>query len=67
MPGATYSWTGPNGFVSSLQNPTNPSATIQAAGTCRRTAPVNGRGHAPGTPTGHAGTAPGPVDDYVPN
>ena len=31
--GATYSWTGPNGFVSSLTNPTIPLVTQAAAGT----------------------------------
>ena len=31
--GATYSWTGPNGFSSSLQNPTIASATTAMAGT----------------------------------
>jgi len=29
----TYAWTGPNGFTSSLQNPTIPSATELASGT----------------------------------
>jgi len=30
--GATYNWTGPNGFSSSVQNPTIPSATAIASG-----------------------------------
>lgn len=30
--GSTYSWTGPNGFSSTLQNPTIPNATIAATG-----------------------------------
>lgn len=31
--GASYDWTGPNGFTSKLQNPTIPSATLSASGT----------------------------------
>jgi len=31
--GATFAWTGPNNFTSSLQNPTLPSVTLAAAGT----------------------------------
>lgn len=32
VPGANYSWTGPNGFVSNLQNPTITSTTAGASG-----------------------------------
>ena len=31
--GTNYSWTGPNGFTSNLQNPTIPNATLADAGT----------------------------------
>ena len=31
--GATYAWTGPNGFTSSLQNPTIANASLAASGT----------------------------------
>ncbi|MBK8599139.1 MAG: hypothetical protein IPN83_26980 [Holophagales bacterium] len=40
--GATYAWTGPNGFTSAAQNPTIPSATVAMAGTYSVTATVNG-------------------------
>src|SRR6185503_10207014 len=38
--GATYAWTGPNGFTSALQNPTR-SATLANAGTYSVTVTVN--------------------------
>src|SRR5450830_748679 len=40
--GATYSWTGPNGFASALQNPTIPGATTAAWGTYSVTVMVAG-------------------------
>ncbi len=40
--GATYSWTGPNGFVSSDQNPVIESAMPEASGTYYVTATVSG-------------------------
>jgi len=40
--GATYSWTGPNGFISSSQNPNISSATAADAGTYSVTATVSG-------------------------
>ncbi len=42
VPGATYTWTGPNGFTSSLQNPSIPNATPAASGTYSVTAAVSG-------------------------
>src|SRR6185436_11349545 len=40
--GATYAWTGPNGFTSSLQNPTRANATTVDAGSYNVTVIVNG-------------------------
>lgn len=40
--GASYSWTGPNSFTSSLQNPTIVSASTLAAGTYSLTVTVGG-------------------------
>ena len=42
IPGATYSWTGPNGFTSNLQNPGIPLATTAASGAYFVTATLNG-------------------------
>ena len=50
--GATYSWTGPNGFTSSAQNPTvSTSATTAMAGTYNVMATVNGCTSAAGQTT----------------
>jgi len=42
IPGATYSWTGPNSFTSSLEDPTIVSATTAATGTYSLTVTVGG-------------------------
>jgi gliding motility-associated-like protein len=49
MTGASYSWTGPNGFTSSLQNPTITNAGTTASGSYSVTATVNGCTGAVGT------------------
>ena len=48
-PGAGYTWTGPNGFSSSLQNPTIPNANTNASGTYFVTATLNGCSSAAGS------------------
>jgi hypothetical protein len=57
--GATYAWTGPNGFTSSQQNPSIPSATTAATGTYYSTATVDGC-------TSAAGTTAATVGDTTP-
>lgn len=48
--GATYNWTGPNGYTSSLQNPiVSDNATVQMAGNYTVTATVNGCSNTPAT------------------
>ncbi len=41
LAGATYSWAGPGGFASALQNPTIPGATVAMSGTYTVTITVN--------------------------
>ncbi|WP_207434270.1 cohesin domain-containing protein [Sabulibacter ruber] len=49
--GATYSWTGPNGFTSTQQNPTIPNATTAHSGTYSVVAIINGCSSVAGTVT----------------
>lgn len=42
IPGATYTWTGPNGFSSALQNPSIPNPSTAASGAYSVFATVNG-------------------------
>jgi PKD-like domain len=73
--GATYAWTGPNGFTSSLQNPSIPGVVAANAGTYSVTATVGGQMSAPGqttvvvnpVPTTPAVTAPPTVMAGSPN
>ncbi len=41
VPGATYGWTGPNGFTSAVQNPTIAGATVAATGVYTVTVTAN--------------------------
>lgn len=56
--GASYSWTGPNGFTSTLQNPTITNVALGSAGTYSVTVTVNGC-------TSDAGTTPVNVSPLV--
>ncbi len=56
--GATYAWTGPNGFTSALQNPTIANATTAASGTYSVTATVGGSTSSPATTSVTVNAAP---------
>lgn len=47
--GAVYSWTGPGGFISAVQNPTRTSVTTAMAGTYSVTVTLNGCVSSPAT------------------
>ncbi|MEI9865765.1 MAG: family 16 glycosylhydrolase [Limisphaerales bacterium] len=49
VPGATYSWTGPNGFTSTSQNPSIVNASTNASGLFSVTATVGGCASVAGT------------------
>ena len=49
VPGATYSWTGPNGFASTNQNPSVLNASTSASGTYGVTATTGSCSSVPGT------------------
>lgn len=51
VPGATYRWSGPSGFQSTLQNPTIQQATVAASGVYRVVATVAGCSSAEATTT----------------
>ncbi len=59
--GATYAWTGPNGFSSTLQNPTIPNATPAASGTYSVTVTVEGCTSAAATTNAHVHPIPSAI------
>ena len=59
--GATYAWTGPNGFSSALQNPIIPNATPAASGTYSVTVTVQGCTSSAATTTAHVHPIPAGV------
>jgi hypothetical protein len=59
VPGAAYSWTGPNGFTSSAQIPEIEGATTAASGLYSVTVTVNGCVSLSGTTTAAVNATPG--------
>ena len=56
--GATYSWTGPNGFVATVQNPSLPAAQTAASGTYTVIVTVNGYASPPAVTTAVVNAVP---------
>ena len=65
LSGATYAWTGPDGFTSSVQNPTIANVTTAALGTYSVTATVSGCTSTPGTTTVTVNALPTGVADTL--
>lgn len=49
IPGATYAWSGPNGYLSAIQNPSIPSSTVAMSGTYSLTVTIGGCTSLPST------------------
>ncbi len=49
VPGATYSWSGPNGYLSAIQNPSIPNSTTAMSGTYSLTVTIGGCTSLPAT------------------
>jgi hypothetical protein len=64
--GAIYSWTGPDGFASSDQNPSIPNATTAASGIYSVTATVGGCTSTPATTEATVNGVPGSCDITAP-
>ena len=58
IPGATYAWTGPNGFTASVQNPSKSNVTQNDAGTYSVTATVGAITSDPATTSVSINTVP---------
>ncbi len=58
LSGATYSWTGPNGFTSTVQNPSVTTTSTTASGTYSLTVTVNGCTSAVSTTTATVNAIP---------
>jgi len=60
--GATYNWTGPSGFTSTLQNPVVSNVSLSNGGVYTATVRVNGCTGAAGNVTAVVNPIPGPVN-----
>jgi zinc-dependent metalloproteinase lipoprotein len=63
--GATYAWTGPNGFTSTAQNPTLTNLTVAAAGTYKVTVTVATGTACPGVATTTLAVNPTPATPTI--